>query len=64
MFRVLILMLLISSCEKDDVIGNSVEPIKVTKSNKVYSKKRKFRLFKGKTYKVAKYPRKTSSLND
>jgi hypothetical protein len=57
-------MLLISSCEKDDFIGNSVEPVKVTKSNKVYSKKRKFRLFKGKTYKVAKYPRKTSSLND
>lgn len=57
MFRVLILLVVISSCEKDNFIGNSVEPVNFTESTKgkkVYPKKRKIRLFKRKTCKVPK----------
>jgi hypothetical protein len=67
MFRILILLLIISSCEKDDFIGNSVEPVKVTEIKKEGNnppKKRKFRLFKKKRCKVPKSQLKISSLND
>jgi hypothetical protein len=67
MFRILILLLVISSCEKDGFIGDSVEPINVTKIKKEGyhpPKKRKFRLFKKKRCKVPKSQLKISSLND
>jgi hypothetical protein len=63
MVRFLILLLIISSCEKDGFIGNSVEPLNVTEIKKEGHrppKKRKFRLFKRKRYKVSKSSQKTS----
>ena len=63
MVRFLILLLVISSCEKDGFIGNSVEPLNVTEIKKeghCPPKKRKFRLFKRKPYKVPKSSRKNS----
>jgi hypothetical protein len=67
MVRILILILIISSCEKDGFIGDSVEPVNVTKIKKEGyrpPKKRKFRLFKRKSYKVPKSRWKTFSSND
>jgi len=60
MIRILIVLILImmSSCKKDEIIPIKVSmPPKVTeikKEGKVPPKKRKFRLFKRKKYKVAK----------
>jgi len=67
MFRILILLLIISSCEKEDFIANSVEPLNVTEIKKEGHRplrKRKFRLFKKKRCKVPKSQSKISSLND
>ena len=67
MVRILTLLLIISSCEKDGFIGGSVEPVNVTEIKKEGyrpPKKRKFRLFKRKSYKVPKSRQKTSSSND
>jgi len=67
MVRFLILLLVISSCEKDGFIGNSVEPLNVTEIKKEGyhpPKKRKFRLFKRKRCKGPKSQSKISSLND
>jgi hypothetical protein len=67
MVRILILILIISSCEKDGFIGDSVEPVNVTgikKEGYRPPKKRKFRLFKRKSYKVPKSRWKTFSSND
>ena len=60
MIRILIVLILImmSSCEKDEFITNKISmPPKVTeikKERKVPLKKRKFKLFKRKKYKVSK----------
>ena len=47
-----------SSCKKDELIPNKViEPPKVTeikKGGKIHPKKRKFRIFRKKKYKVVK----------
>lgn len=60
MIRILTVLLLImmSSCKKDELIPNKViEPPKVTeikKDGKIHPKKRKFRIFRKKKYKVVK----------
>jgi hypothetical protein len=54
----LVVLLMVSSCEKDEIILNkvSVPPkvVEVKKKVRIPSKKRKFRLFKRKKYKVVK----------
>ena len=60
MIRILTLSILvmISSCKKDELIPNNTiitpKVIEIKKEGKVPPKKRKFRLFKRKKYKVAK----------
>jgi hypothetical protein len=41
MFRLLIILLLMSSCEKDEFMGNSIKPAKVTEVKKKKKTKRK-----------------------
>ena len=54
----LLVLLMVSSCKKDELIpSNTVTTpkiIKITKEDRVPPKKRKFRLFKRKKYKVVK----------
>jgi hypothetical protein len=54
----LLVLLMVSSCKKDELIlSNTVTTpkiIKITKEGRVPPKKRKFRLFKRKKYKVVK----------
>ena len=38
MFRLLIILLLMSSCEKDEFMGNSIKPAKVTEVKKILYK--------------------------
>ena len=54
----LLVLLMMSSCKKDELIPSNTittpKVIEIKKEGKVPPKKRKFRLFKRKKYKVAK----------
>lgn len=59
----LLVLLMVSSCEKDELILNKVSAppkvVKVKKEVRVHPKKRKFKFFKRKKYKVVKSCSKT-----
>ena len=65
MIRILVLLILIiiSSCEKDELIINKIsmppKVVEVKKEVRVHPKKRKFKFFKRKKYKVVKSCLKT-----
>jgi hypothetical protein len=66
---ILIILLTMSSCEKDELIVNGVITLpKITESKKVskptLKKKRKFRLFKQRKYRDSKSYLKTDQSND
>jgi len=54
----LVVLIMVSSCEKDELILNKVsmppKVVEVKKEVRIPPKKRKFRLFKRKKYKVVK----------
>jgi hypothetical protein len=55
MFRLLILLLLMSSCEKDEFMGNSIKPAKVTevkKKKKKKTKRKRIKFFRKILYKA------------
>lgn len=55
MIRLLIILLLMSSCEKDEFMGNSIKPpktIEVNKKKKPTKKRKRIRFFKRKSYKA------------
>ena len=55
---VLLILIIMSSCEKDEIIINKIsmppKVVEIKKEGKVSPKKRKFKFFKRKKYKVVK----------